>query len=406
MNNIQIFAKILLEQIEVARVRQLSGLKESANVKHSDTAKAISLFQKYTKLDRTGIPDPKTMNMIKMVAEGKVNEWNLFSPSSWFNGRAYGDGTSRDDVRAQDAKQNFQSGQTKGTQGGATSALVQNRAELAPGTTASEEEGGVTYGVDANGQRTYKLDPTSQKWTKMDTPAAPSTASPDREVLGTPAAPPAPATSPNDDVNARLQQWATGTPEYKKISTFQGQPDEFKGMQAEPNPNAGLTPDDPRWTGLKPPAPAPAPAPAPPAPAPAPPAPAAPEPAPAVPAVPALTKANPPTKGIASSATAASEVPYTVQKGDNLTKIAKSMGTTLPELLKVNPQFQKNPNLILPGQNVNRPGAPAAPAAPSTASPDREVLGTPAAPEPAADSGSKLKEDPELTAMLRIAGLR
>jgi hypothetical protein len=69
MKNIQIFAKALLEQIEVARVRQLSGLTESSNIKHADTAKAISLFQKYTGLDQTGIPDPKTMHMIKLVAE-------------------------------------------------------------------------------------------------------------------------------------------------------------------------------------------------------------------------------------------------------------------------------------------------------------------------------------------------
>ena len=103
MNNMQIFAKTLLEKIEVARVTQLSGLTESANVNHSDTAKAISLFQKYTKLDRTGAPDPKTMHMINMVAEGKIDEWNLLSPSSWFNGRDYGDGTSRDDARKQDA---------------------------------------------------------------------------------------------------------------------------------------------------------------------------------------------------------------------------------------------------------------------------------------------------------------
>jgi len=65
----QIFAKALLEQIEVARVRQLSGLQESFNTKHSDTARAISIFQKYTGLDQTGVPDPKTMNTIKMVAE-------------------------------------------------------------------------------------------------------------------------------------------------------------------------------------------------------------------------------------------------------------------------------------------------------------------------------------------------
>jgi hypothetical protein len=70
MINMQIFAKALLEQIEVARVRQLSGLQESFNTKHSDTARAISIFQKYVGLDQTGTPDPKTMHYIEMIAEG------------------------------------------------------------------------------------------------------------------------------------------------------------------------------------------------------------------------------------------------------------------------------------------------------------------------------------------------
>jgi Meckel syndrome type 1 protein len=73
MNKMQIFARALLEQIEVARVRQLSGLQESFNTKHEDTTRAISIFQKYTGLDQTGVPDPKTMNTIKMVAEDNPN---------------------------------------------------------------------------------------------------------------------------------------------------------------------------------------------------------------------------------------------------------------------------------------------------------------------------------------------
>ena len=67
------FAKTLLEQIEVSRVRQLSGLQESFKTKHADTARAISLFQKYTGLDQTGLPDPKTVHYIKMVAEDNPN---------------------------------------------------------------------------------------------------------------------------------------------------------------------------------------------------------------------------------------------------------------------------------------------------------------------------------------------
>jgi hypothetical protein len=43
---------------------------------------------------------------------------------------------------------------------------------------------------------------------------------------------------------------------------------------------------------------------------------------------------------------------YTVQRGDNLTNIAKSNNESLGRLLQMNPQFQANPNLIYPGQQV------------------------------------------------------
>jgi len=62
---------------------------------------------------------------------------------------------------------------------------------------------------------------------------------------------------------------------------------------------------------------------------------------------------------------------YVVKPGDNLTKIAKRLGTTLPELLKANPQYKANPNLIHPGDKITSPGAapaataPTAPTAPS-----------------------------------------
>ena len=64
--------------------------------------------------------------------------------------------------------------------------------------------------------------------------------------------------------------------------------------------------------------------------------------------------------------------PYVVKQGDNLTRIARSMGITLQDLLKANPQFQangRNINLIYPGEKVNPPGTPAPttpPAAPAT----------------------------------------
>jgi hypothetical protein len=43
---------------------------------------------------------------------------------------------------------------------------------------------------------------------------------------------------------------------------------------------------------------------------------------------------------------------YTVQRGDNLTNIAKSAGHSLNYILAHNQQFQANPNLIYPGQQV------------------------------------------------------
>ena len=178
----------------------------------------------------------------KLIAEDqKVDEWNLLSPSSWFNGRGYGDGTSRDDVRTQDAAKN--------SAAGANMALVQNREQMVPGSTGSTEEGGVTYAIDDAGNKLAKINPQTQKWEMM--------------------------------------------------------------------PQAAATAAEPAAT---------------------------------------------------TTAAATAAEPYTVVKGDNLTKIAKQMGTTLPELLKANPQFQKNPDLIYPGQKVNPPGA-AAPAAPNQAKP-------------------------------------
>ena len=43
---------------------------------------------------------------------------------------------------------------------------------------------------------------------------------------------------------------------------------------------------------------------------------------------------------------------YTVKPGDNLTTIANAHDESLDRLLRMNPQFQSNPNLIYPGQRV------------------------------------------------------
>lgn len=47
-----------------------------------------------------------------------------------------------------------------------------------------------------------------------------------------------------------------------------------------------------------------------------------------------------------------------VKQGDTLSRIAQESGTTLSELLVLNPELQKNPNMIRVGQTVNLPGAP------------------------------------------------
>lgn len=51
-----------------------------------------------------------------------------------------------------------------------------------------------------------------------------------------------------------------------------------------------------------------------------------------------------------SSDTPTGERVYVVQRGDNLSKIARKVGTTLKRLLELNPI--KNPNLIFPGQKI------------------------------------------------------
>ena len=43
---------------------------------------------------------------------------------------------------------------------------------------------------------------------------------------------------------------------------------------------------------------------------------------------------------------------YVVKKGDNLWKIAKDHGTTLEEILELNPQYRENPDLIFPRDTV------------------------------------------------------
>src|SRR5574343_784355 len=62
--------------------------------------------------------------------------------------------------------------------------------------------------------------------------------------------------------------------------------------------------------------------------------------APAIPAAPAATPVS----------------SYTIKSGDTLSAIAKAQGTTIAELMKLNPSIT-NPNLIYAGKSLNLPGA-------------------------------------------------
>ncbi len=50
--------------------------------------------------------------------------------------------------------------------------------------------------------------------------------------------------------------------------------------------------------------------------------------------------------------------PISVNKGDNLTKIARRYDTTVEELLKLNPQLKDRPNTIFVGEKINLPKPP------------------------------------------------
>ena len=49
--------------------------------------------------------------------------------------------------------------------------LVQNRADLVKGSTASTEEGGVTYAIDDAGKKLAKVNPQTMKWEMITAPA-------------------------------------------------------------------------------------------------------------------------------------------------------------------------------------------------------------------------------------------
>ena len=52
--------------------------------------------------------------------------------------------------------------------------LVQNRPQMVPGSTASTEEGGVTYAIDDAGKKLAKVNPQTMKWEPITAPPAPA----------------------------------------------------------------------------------------------------------------------------------------------------------------------------------------------------------------------------------------
>ena len=72
--------------------------------------------------------------------------------------------------------------------------------------------------------------------------------------------------------------------------------------------------------------------------------------------------------GPEAPAAPAPETTHVVTEGQNLTEIAREMGTTVPTLLADNPQIT-NPDLIYPGEVIVDTPPPPAPAAPATPEP-------------------------------------
>jgi LysM repeat protein len=85
---------------------------------------------------------------------------------------------------------------------------------------------------------------------------------------------------------------------------------------------------------------------------------------------------------------------YVIKPGDNLTKIAKANGTTIKDIMAVNPQI-KDPNKIMAGAKLNLPGKAAAPAAAAPQKSDAAKLAAGEAPV-----------EETLSLIKKLAGLR
>jgi len=366
MNNIQIFAKALLEQIEVARVRQLSGLQESTNVKHTDTARAIRIFQKNLGLDQTGVPDPKTMHMIKMVAEAEQSLWGKYAPT-WLGGDP------------------------------AKPAAPAPKPAPKPAAPATQPAGGAPAGKSDPAVLKQQQDLIAKgAKIKADGIMGPATQAAIKQFGGAAAPAAGPARDPG---TGELKSSAVdlNSPAMSALNQPGIAPTQGNSLSNSPNQEAEIN------------APAAAPAAAAPA------APAAAAPAAAAPSTPAAKPV--PNPGADTGMT--DRNPY---DDDALAK--ERLDAHQKQQVKYSDQAAAPAAAPAPAAPAPAAPAPAAPAAPAPAAPaapaqkkgllDRLGFGKDAAGNSAPQQGgfvaptteSRLREDPELTAMLRIAGLR
>jgi LysM repeat protein len=81
------------------------------------------------------------------------------------------------------------------------------------------------------------------------------------------------------------------------------------------------------------------------------------------------TKAKTPKPGEPTAPVVGAGKTRTVVTGDTLSRIATEAGVSLKDILNLNPQFQANPNLIRPGQQVTLPQPTEAPVTPEQPKP-------------------------------------
>ena len=400
MNKMQIFAKALLEQIEVARVRQLSGLQESFNAKHADTARAISIFQKYVGLDQTGLPDPKTMSTIKMVVEQDAPPAGAppagappagAPPAGAPPAKAPAAPAAPAAAKSKPKPVFNKSVQDLQNQLIAKGAKIKADGFMGPATQAAMKQFGAKGPASGANPAEAPPNPDANEYqiAQGQAGAAPKP----------PAPAPAPAPAGDGGVDPYVSNGtSTVAPPTTQLSQSQqnlinagmggeemrtqAEIDHSKGLADVPsNPNAGLTPDDPRWKGPKPAAPA------------------------------AATPKAPPGPQIVGDDDGNS----TITNPDGSSMVVGPDGKQImpgsnPNLPQNQGAFNKLGNwLTNKGQYQKAggyqppPGAtPAAkPAATTSGPPDMGISG-----ESFNRSNQRMVEDPELTAMLRIAGLR